>query len=90
VDGVIPLAKTDATAASLQNHWKDRIAHIWSVEDVQLKHNLTDQEAKAVLEKALEELDCTIGLNWDVIDDCADELFPGCNKAEQRGPECGT
>jgi hypothetical protein len=53
------------------------ISETWSVEDVQSVHpELTDEQAMAVLQKVLDKHDASIGINWDVIETWARELFP--------------
>lgn len=53
------------------------IAAIWSIEDVlTLRPDLTHEQCWQVLDKCQREQDAGIGINWHVIEDAADELFP--------------
>jgi len=57
---------------------KDRqVAIIWSIEDVQsVRPDLTDEQAMEVLWSAERSHDATVGINWDVLTDYANTLFP--------------
>lgn len=53
-----------------------QIAVVWSVEDVlEVRPDLTPDQAWEVLEEARNDHDATIGINWDVLDCHADMLF---------------
>ena len=52
-----------------------QVSSIWSIEDVQsVRPDLSDEQAMEVLEDA--KRNSEIGLNWQVINDIADDLFP--------------
>jgi hypothetical protein len=49
----------------------------WSIEDVQqIRPDLTDQQARDVLSHCERRFDASIGINWDILELHADELFP--------------
>jgi len=52
-----------------------QIADIWDIEDVQsLRDNLTDAQAMDVLRLVDRTKDATLGITWDTIEACIDEL----------------
>ena len=71
----------DATLAA-----REQIAAIWCVEDVlEIRPDLTKEQAMDVLRKAEKHHDATIGINWDVLHCHADWLFsagPESDEAE--------
>lgn len=55
----------------------DTIAICWHIDDVkQVRSDLTDAQAREVLEHAKDQHDASIGINWDVLSFHADHLFP--------------
>lgn len=61
----------------LENNADNQIAIIWSIEDVQQERpDLSDEQAMEVLKKVKDKHDATIGVNWDVLRNWADELYP--------------
>jgi len=55
----------------------DEIAIIWSVADVlELRPDLTPDQALDVLHQVDHKHDATIGVNWDVLDCHASWMFP--------------
>ena len=50
----------------------DWIAVFWGVEDVQSVSELSDDDARDVLHHVLARHDCTIGINWGVLETVAD------------------
>jgi hypothetical protein len=49
----------------------------WSVADVKCSRpQLTMEQCKDVLEVIESDHDAQVGINWGVVKDCADELFP--------------
>ena len=53
------------------------IAALWCVADVAiLRPDLTEAQCWEVLDKCQHEHDAGVGINWDVIEDAAEELFP--------------
>ena len=53
------------------------IADIWSVGDVSdVRPDLTRDQAMAVLQQVIRRHDANNGINWDVLSDAADSLFP--------------
>lgn len=56
---------------------KRQIAHVWSIEDVQtLRPELSDDQAWEILQSVDSRKDATVGINWDVLQHHADEIFP--------------
>ena len=54
-----------------------QIAHIWSIEGVlEVRPDLSDDQAWTVLQACDRDLDSAEGLSWDAIEEMADELFP--------------
>lgn len=61
--------------ADLQNG--EAIALVWNVEDVrQMRPDLTTDEAAEVLSMVYERHDASFGVNWEVLTDQANTLFP--------------
>ena len=55
----------------------DEIAIVWHIDDVkEVRPDLTDEQCRAVLRQADESHDATIGINWEVLEIHADDLFP--------------
>lgn len=55
----------------------ETITIIWHLQDViSIRPDLTLEQAAAVLQSVLENHDATIGVNWDVLERCAESLFP--------------
>jgi hypothetical protein len=55
----------------------DTIEISWHIEDVKaVRPNLTDEQAREVLEEAEDQHDANIGINWYVLASHADYLFP--------------
>ncbi len=55
----------------------DEIAIVWRIDDVkEVRPDLTDEQCRAVLRQADESHDATIGINWEVLETHADDLFP--------------
>lgn len=53
------------------------IAHIWGIEDVlDVRPDLTDDQAWEVLKLCGDQLDSEFGLTWDSIDRAATQLYP--------------
>lgn len=66
---ICPTRKDDATAALL-SVWDDKIAVVWSAEDViKAAHDdgivVDNDAAYEILQKAHCNHDCTIGITWD-------------------------
>jgi hypothetical protein len=54
-----------------------RIAHVWGTDDVrQLRPDLDDDQAWAVLQKVADRLDGALGITFETIETAAGELFP--------------
>lgn len=59
------------------NKSKNYIDSRWHMEDVkQQRPDLTDAQCQEVLEAIEHRHDASIGINWDVIDCVADDLYP--------------
>ena len=55
----------------------DEIAIVWSVADVlEVRPDLTEDQAYEVLQNAKDKHDANIGINWDVLSIHADWHFP--------------
>lgn len=62
------------------------IAIVWNVEDVlEVRPDLTAEQAKEVLSRAERGHDANVGINWDVLDVVAGELFPEPASASEGG-----
>lgn len=58
-----------------------QIALIWDIEDVQaVAPNLTDEQAFEVLKSAKNRHDANLGVNWDVLETLACDMFPDENE----------
>jgi hypothetical protein len=54
-----------------------QIAHIWGIDDVQeVRPDLDEDQAWAVLQAAAKRLDSNDGITWDTVKILADELYP--------------
>ncbi len=63
---------------------KRMIGHLWVTDDVrQVRPHLNDDEAWVVLQTVEQRLNSDFGINWDIIQDVADELYP--EPAESTG-----
>ena len=52
------------------------IAIVWHIDDVlEVRPDLSREQAFQVLKQAKENHDANIGINWDVLTDCAESLF---------------
>jgi hypothetical protein len=57
----------------------------WCVDDVKERRpDLSDEECLEVLARCKHKHDATIGMNWDVIDVWADDLFPAPDDIEDQ------
>ena len=55
----------------------DTIEISWHIDDVkEVRPDLTDAQAREVLQEAKRRHDATIGIDWDVLAFHADDLFP--------------
>ncbi len=55
----------------------DTIEISWHIDDVQeIRPDLTDAQAREVLDQAERRHDASIGITWDVLAIHADDLFP--------------
>ena len=60
----------------------------WAVKDIlQQRPDLTNEQAKRVLQQLVQCHDASIGINWDVIDDVAEKLFPESAKESHNQPQ---
>ena len=63
-----------------------QIAHIWSIEDVQSRCDwLTDEQAWEVLQSVKRHSDACVGINWDVLDQVAHDLYPQSPSTHSKG-----
>lgn len=72
--------KTPKTVeAALESYWQNRIAITWSTEDViscaEENNNaeITEEEARDILESVCHSHDASIGINWDTIKFAVDD-----------------
>jgi hypothetical protein len=66
--GLVDKSKKAFLVDVLAAYWSDRIADVWTVEDLQdVWTNLTDEEAMCMLNKALHNFDTEYGINWEVL-----------------------
>ena len=63
-----------------------QIADIWGIDDVQeVRPDLDEDQAWAVLQAAAKRLDSNFGITWDTVDTLADELYPDKPKRHWEG-----
>jgi len=61
----------------MKHYPKDSIAITWHIADVlDVRPDLTRDQARQVLGVVEQHHDATIGINWDVLEATADTLFP--------------
>lgn len=73
--------------AVLAGYWCDKMAIVWTVNDViENRSQLTEEEGMDILEKVLDDHDCTCGVTWDTINSAAITLF-GDRGREDEGEE---
>ena len=57
----------------------------WHVDDVlNQRPDLTEDRACDVLDRLAHNFDANIGINWDVIDACAEYLYPETSETEEK------
>ena len=57
----------------------------WHVDDVfNQRPDLTEDQAIEVLRRLAHNFDANIGINWDVIDSCAEYLYPETSETEEK------
>ena len=57
-----------AVAVVLRDYWKDQIAYVWGIEDVQAQRpSLTDDQAREVLDRVMDTHDANYGINWEIL-----------------------
>ena len=50
---------------------------LWHFDDVQeIRPDLTDAQCRKVLKRCKEKMDATIGIDWDILELYANDLFP--------------
>jgi len=58
----------------LYEYWSDKIADVWTVEDVLEDHpNFTHDEAGEILGIVLDNIDANVGVNWEVIEETVEQ-----------------
>lgn len=73
--GVITEAQRNHATDSLKEYWKDKIALIWTTEDVLTRakdigvNGITEEVAETILVNVLETHDCNCGVTWESLDD---------------------
>lgn len=56
---------------------KQQIAAIWSVDDVlTIRHDLSTDQAWEVLQTVKKRESADLGINWEIIEEIANELYP--------------
>ena len=72
--------KDDAKQAvedALTEYWYDKIAIVWTTEDVRsCKADISDEDAVAALQKVLKDHDASIGVRWDHLADACAGDYP--------------
>jgi hypothetical protein len=62
------------------------IAFLWCIEDVQdIRPDLDPDQAMEVLKRCRRRYDAGLGLNWEILDYHADDLFPDPDYGEEGG-----
>ena len=60
-----------------------QIAIIWQVEDVQsVREHITDEQAAEILDMVEAKHDANMGVNWEMLEFWADELYPKEDESE--------
>ena len=77
--GVITSKKKDKALKALQAHWENKIAIVWSAEDVveyakDREMEISEETACGILESMLDGHDCNYGITWDTISCELDEV----------------
>lgn len=70
----------------------DKLYIVWQLSDVKnLRPDLTEEQAQAVLNTVLQKHDNGVGVSWDTVSFWADELFPKVDNDRECfvGCECG-
>jgi hypothetical protein len=79
-----PCCESDGPDAHAILAARRQIAAGWSIEDVQeIRPDLTDEQARKVLQAVERNHDATIGINWDVLQYHADKLFGGAPETDK-------
>lgn len=64
---------TETFQDALSKYWEDKIAEVWSVDDVvdmavAIDLEINDEEAKKILHTILDKHDANVGISWDTIE----------------------
>lgn len=83
--GLLAPTVVNAVADTLDGYWCDRIAVVWTVEDVHRQFNarglaMTDDLAAYILGALLDDHDANHGINWSTID----SALPSADDEEVR------
>jgi hypothetical protein len=70
---IIQPSQKEAATKALSDQWKDTIAITWTISDVQEMRNVSDDDARAILQDCLHDHDASIGMNWDFISSRAED-----------------
>ena len=74
IDGaVIKAEDKEAAIHCLMTYWDDKAAFVWTVADImdyaeEQGKQITENQAKQILDSLLDRHDASVGVNWDVID----------------------
>jgi hypothetical protein len=78
------LSKMQIIEETLKSYWKNRIAIVWTVADVQSDEvaghddngpiEVSDEQAREVLQYVLHKFDAGVGVSWDVLRDTLSDL----------------
>jgi len=61
------------------------LADEWHIEDVQsVRPDLTDDQASDVLEAVADNHDANYGINWEVLEIWANDLFPAIDELTEK------
>ena len=78
--GLVAKSNTERVHKTLEAYWADKIAIVWTVEDVrtqakEAEHELTEDQCKQVLWRVQHRQDANIGVNWDTIGNAIKEVL---------------
>jgi hypothetical protein len=79
-DKVIPETSRDLAKKALDKVWADKIAIVWGTEDViglakEQKKVITEEQARQVLDAALQDHDCEYGITWETLNSHMDFIL---------------
>ena len=76
----------EAIKDALTEYWYDKIAIVWTTEDVRsCKRGISEEDAVEALQKVLRDSDASIGVRWDHIVDACGGTYP--DEEDEDGDE---